>query len=317
MKRIYTIFLAFILAFIAVELIVSKIFHYPRAYSRTTYRIKNELKEHKTIRVREPYCKILVTEGEPKIFEFSNIGLPGPDIDTNYKDGYIFLLGNSYIEAMQVRKEDQTATKLQEYLKNNNSTNQVINLGVSAGDPYILWFRANFFDKSYNPQFVVLVIESLKRADLYLSRYETLDFSIPNYFGEIVSESFIYKISYPFRKKSTFINLITRALTEEGTGEEKRSNIKKATQNNETTNIPSKLTQCLKMFKEKYGDKFLFISIINQEKENLMLQEECQKYKIKFMFNMNIVKPENMINGAGHLNERGNDELAKFIREII
>lgn len=305
--------MALLVAYIFSEFILSYYFEYPKAYSRINYRVNDLLKEHSIIKVRAPYYKSINSEGGIKIIEYNNIGLPGSDIDTNIKDGYIFLIGNSFVEATTVSKNDQASSILNNYLKQENQTNQVINLGISTGDPYVQWFRTMFFEKFYKPSVVVLVLESMWRVEKYLNRYDTIDFSQPDYFGNIIPHSFLHRVSFPFRKYSSFINLISHSMLEKNTN----INITKEDVKPNNNNLPERLTICLDKFQEKYKESFYIVSIIDNHSDNLKLKEYCDYKGIKFSFDESVMKTENIIDGQGHLNENGNTILAKIIYNAI
>ena len=313
MKKLLLIIFAFIVALMITELISSVLLSYPKAYPSISYRINDLLKSHRIIKIRAPYYKSINSEGEIKIIEYNNIGLPGTDIDTNKKDGYIFLIGNSFVEATTVSKNDQASSILNNYIKQENQSNQVINLGISTGDPYVQWFRTMYFEKFYKPSVVILVLESLWRVEKYLNRYDTIDFSQPDYFGNIIPKSLLYKLSFPFRAHFSFINLISQTIPEKNN----KININSEEFIPNNINIPERLTICLDKFHDKYKESFYIVSIIDDHFYNLKLKEHCDSIGIKFLFDESVMKTENLINGQGHLNENGNSKLAEIIFEAI
>lgn len=153
----------------------------------------------------------------------------------------------------------------------------------------------------------------------WLNRHHApLSFELPNNFGKI------YQNKNPIRvilkkvvSNSSFLSLVWEELINQ------LSNIENTVENeskvnekkNELSEIPVQLKTCLLQYKSKFNDKFILVSIINDNKKNDILAKYCQKTGIRYFSSM-INIPENKIRG-GHLNIAGNRKLGEFLNEIF
>ena len=79
------------------------------------------------------------------------------------------MLGDSFLEAMQVPPDKMAVSVFAGLLKNSNTV--PLNLGSPNNDAYILWFRTNFYEKYYKPDYVCLMVTCLEVLALNFQNY--------------------------------------------------------------------------------------------------------------------------------------------------
>lgn len=277
---------------------------------------------------KKPGYKTWSVEGGNKAYELNNLGLPGTIVKVDNSSKYIFLLGDSFLEGEQYPGDKIASGIFQSKLNDINSQYQVLNLSGSGLDPYILWFRADFFEKYFSSSYIILFVEDYKRLEFYLNRHKNnVDFSIPENLGTKVEDSFILKFSNLIRKYSAFSNLITESylLSKYGNAPDdinskNENNIEKSpTIENKISSdtLPELFKECLIKYKNKYNNKFIFVSagkdfLIDNELKNF-----CRLNGINFYSESSLMNAENLINGNGHFNLEGNLKLGNYLSEIF
>ena len=315
MKKILLLGLAALSALICTELIVAKVIGYP------TYGVEMKMMGiwglDQPVNIFKPFSKYWTVEGGNKVYRRNNIGLPGINIKISKDSQFIFVLGNSYIEAYQLPPEKIAVSLMQQKLQKQYPEFQVLNLGASGHDPYDLYWRSNYFEQIYSPFFVILVVEAFPTK--WLARYKyPLDFSTK----DIVPKQYHSKVKDFARlvvNRSAFFNLLSEFLKEKDNDIQERAP-KVPLVNNKQKEIDGKMEaaffECLKNFKLKYGERFSVISIIDNEGENSKIMNFCESNRIQ-MVKRNLYQRGNRIDGKGHLNAKGNSLLAESLYEAF
>ena len=191
----------------------------------------------------------------------------------------------------------------------------------SAAQPrarYVPWYRTKFFEKKYKKKLIVLIVEDIETIERYIVRFEKpLKFEIVSSFGHKINNSLTKNIIDFIRSKSSFINLVVEGITRLNIG--KKSDLNEISQKSTTTysEFSSETKRCFTQFKEDYKNDFILVSIIDDSIKNKKLLDFALENNINFYCNFSINIPENKIKGVGHLNIKGNRELALFLYESI
>ncbi len=319
MKKILIIILAVITTLIVVELILRFVVQYPIGYGKRRFVLLGGNSPYRDITLRDPYYEFWSVEGGNKKFSHNNIGTHGPDIDLSQPHRYVFLAGSSFIEAFQVDHDQTAAAVFDRDLKQCGNDYSVINIGSSGNDPYVAWFRAQFFSRLYKPDKVVLAIEDT--FDEWLQRHGLpLDYTLPERFGQEIPTSKAFRLVEKVRHQSSLLNLLAQFLRSSqqrgGNGGEQEE---PAEPKHEAH--PSGLSQQLKdailKFHESYGDDFLLVSFNNDANANKMLDDFCCENAINFQGTETILQPQYRVGGNGHLNRTGNEKLGEFLYEAF
>lgn len=309
LKNILIILVAFFCAFILNEILTRYAIGYP------TYGLDKKVAGIRSSQggwqnLWQPYSEYWNVEGGNIIEKRNNYGLPGSDIIINDSSKIVFLLGDSYLESLQVKKDFMATTVFQKLLLLNNYNVSVINLAYSGHDPYDLYYRAKYFNKIFQYDYIILVLES-DNID-WLKRHNKLDFKIPEDIGQENTEK-IYTIQKQLRNASATINLFAKSLFTKSNTTENENNEKteKDIKNNE--NIDYKLLEIvlLQYFRE-FNDKFILIDISSDTRLSSKLNIISAKNKINYI-HKDLMNSENRI--LAHFNEKGNSELGKLIFE--
>jgi predicted transcriptional regulator len=312
MKKLLIIAAAFLVAFILTEFTVRYILKYP------VYGVEKKVNGLRNPNINLPYAKYWDVEGGNHLYKLNNVGLPGEDINIKAGGINIFILGTSYIEAKQTPPSDMATSVFQKLLRKQSDKYQVINLGTSADDAYDSYFRAAYFEKSINPDYVVLLIDELH--PYYFKRHpHPLSFQIPANFGT-ENNSFVNKTNIFFRNHFALINIIAHTLKLSSESSEKNTPLEKKTSDikikKSEIEISPDLFLCIKEFKNKYKENFLCLSIIDNDTINQSLNTFCSDNEINFDYNC-INTKSNKINGIGHLTSNGNNLLGNFFYDTF
>lgn len=313
MKKFVLLILSGLLAFSIVEIIVSKGFHFP-SYG-VSYKVRYRRDEGVWTNIRKPKARIFNVEGRT-VTQLNNVGLPGQDIVN--LDHPIVLLGSSYIEGFQFPPQKIAGTIFENDLRLENPISTVINLGCSGHDPYDSYFRLKYFEKilDFHTSDIILVLNSDNRA--WLARHtQPLQFELPKDFGCINTNQREVLQIY-IRNLSSFIELITKGIikhkAEAGPENEEPAFINRelaSSNENSPLSFTESLKNCLHVFQSQY-EGFITVSLCDDISFNTQIDEFCRKEGIAF-FVFPLVMPKYRINGAGHLNEEGNELLGHFL----
>jgi hypothetical protein len=313
MKKGLLIITALICSFLITELIVSLFLDFPK------YGIDRKVKGITTLdnrgEIYKPYSKYINNEDGYKVFNRNNKGLPGSDIISSDSAKYILVLGNSFVEGYQVDPDSLSTSIFQKLCIKYHKNYQVVNLGASGHDAFDLWFRANYFERIFPPFAVILVITEYN----LFNHTGVLDFTLPAYFGE-ANNSPSLNISTLLRNSSSFINLVATAIkyssnkniTAEDViapGEKKPGSL-----SDTALHSGSGLGECLLEFNKRYDNKFIALSILQNAKQNIVIEDFCRNNKINFN-SSELLTPQFEIKGGGHLNTEGNKKLGELLYE--
>ncbi|MDD4309241.1 MAG: hypothetical protein PHO32_02575 [Candidatus Cloacimonetes bacterium] len=231
---------------------------------------------------------------------------------------YCVLLGDSYLEALQYQGNRIAAGIVQDKLTSIMSSTQIVNLGSSAHDPYVMWFRLKFYEKYYPPSRIFLVYESFGNLKHFFTRWKSpLDFSIQPKFGvEQHANKFRLALSN-IRSFSAFLTILPRLFTKKTNDIASDHAVNNALDTISDESAISMLQDCLLQFRNKYGDSFTYISIMSDNPYEARIADFCMVNSINYLYNPHIMKPGNLINGDGHLNLMGNKLLAEYLFDFI
>ncbi|MFH0865657.1 MAG: hypothetical protein V1904_05655 [Bacteroidota bacterium] len=296
--------ISFVLALVSTEIILRFIIKYP------TLGVEKKVKGL-TDYIYKPYSQYWDVESGNHLYRRNNIGVQGTDISLNNKN--IYVLGTSYVEARQIPPDKIATSVFQNKLQDSLTNFQVINLGGSGQDAYDAYFRITYYEKLYSPDYVILLLDGLYTN--YFKRHKhPLDFRPEPGFGDEVG-SLTSRALIFLRNNSVLINLIARSLKKSADIDivEEETNQNSIVQVD--NKIPEELLQCIGEYHLKYKNKFICLSIIDNDTVNLSLESYCNGKNIFFEYNNEINIKCNKYNGKGHLTAEGNKLLGDFIYE--
>ncbi len=319
MKRLFLLVLALIVSFLLTELLVSSVIGYPKYVTGSRkFFLDYAIGPYKTLTWRAPRYPSWSVEGGNVLLRYSNVGLPGPDIDLSNNAGYVAVLGNSYIEGMQVSPDESAVAYLNNSLQQKGSRLQAINLGSSAHDPYVLWYRLLFFEHFFKIDKVILVYERFSRMRSYFSRWDLDSINFPDslQFQELQMSN-RKKVFDAVRAESSFMNIMTTFKNKDtrSNNETTPSASKSASQNVDQQTFMT-LKAALSAFHRRYGANFAFVSLMRDNPFKADLDSFCTAEGINYLQNDTLIVPENLINGEGHFNKKGHEQLGKLLSEL-
>lgn len=305
MKRYSLLVLAFLAALVFTELIVRFPIGYP-TFGVSKYIIGLDPRGFDKGRVYKPFSKYYSTEGGFKVFKRNNLGLTGADVLPNKK--YIYLLGSSYVEAMEVEPRRIAASVLNDLC--HKSGYQVVNIAYRGNTPYEQYCRLRYYSTIYKPDIVLLVLDSTYEPWYKQRKYVQTDPSKKKNFG-IEDSSTKRKIYRQLRNNSALVNLLVPALgvkqqVADGDPQKVESSVR-------VKHDVSELVKSIRLINDS-TDKFAVVSFIKDSKSVEMLKAEMQDIDIPF-FHQDIKKPGHIL--VGHLNEIGNRKLGEVLYESL
>ena len=316
MKRLFIILFAFIVSFGLAEFIINNILGYPKRTGQRKFAYASHIINSEVLKWKSPYTKYWTVEGGNNVFSYNNIGLPGADVSIDDSSKIIFMLGDSFLEAMQVNPKKMAVSVFADLLKNTNF--RPLNLGSPNNDPYLLWFRSNFYEKYYKPDYVCLLVTCLEVLDLNFQNYTgAFNFTLPDNFGIRINDSKLEVFANVFRNNLASVNLIANGLNNYNS---KQESIQSVTYSVSDTvnyaNDVSRLKECLIKYKSKYGEKFFVVSMEPDDGNNKLLVSACDSLKIPYA-RKNLLVKENILEGGSHLNELGNQKLGELFYDTF
>jgi hypothetical protein len=286
-----------------------KLFRLPRwGVEKHIYGVKPN--GNKTTDIFKPYSEYSNFENGYRVNKRNNAGLPGLSVDTDTSNKFIFLLGDSFVHASQVESAEIASSVLQEKLKSLKYS--VLNLAFGDSDPYLMYFQSIYYSQTYSPKHIILILPQPFKWALD-TRYGELSFSLPENFGTSSRDGLLSRAEILMCNNSSFIQSLNLLLKRK-LKESQVFNVSMPEESNNTGN--SKLSEIISAFGNKYGNKFILVSIFKDDNFNNYLEKYCKENKINF-HQKNINIPENKINGIGHLTENGNKILGMFLYDII
>jgi hypothetical protein len=310
MKRFIIIVLALISAVLITEFFVAEIIGYP------TFGVdkKAKISDNQAYQnLFKPFSEYWNVEGGNNVFKRNNLGFPGTDVKLSKDSGNIIVLGSSFVEAYQINPNQIATSIFQNIIRKDFSDLQVVNLGASGHDPYDSWLRIQYFKRNIKSDYVILVIQNT--YEKWFKRHkQPLNFN-PDNLG-LIKKSRLNKYNLLLRNNSHFVSLLAQGMKQKNAGGSNSNKTEHTDKVDSVMRVPKELTECLKQYKSEYGDKFILVSIINNDKINSQLEQFCSENKICYD-DIPMIKPEFMINGGGHLNEKGNKVLGEFLYETF
>jgi hypothetical protein len=318
MIKLLLILFAFILSVAFAETIINNIVGYPKKLGQRKFVFATHIYNNEVLKWKYPFTKYWTVEGGNRVYGYNNIGLPGADVHLEENSKIIFVLGDSFLEAMQVPPKKMSVSVFADLLRNIDTNYKPINLGSPNHDADILWFRTNFYEKYYKPDYVCLMVTCLEVLDLNFQNHTyPLNFSMPENFGNQINENRLEKFVNVFRKNLSSVNLIANGLNYNNTNSKNTPLLMPDTQSSKRYKISlGYLKECLKKYKDKYGDKFFVISIEPEEDNNKLLSSICDSLDVKYL-SKSLLYEENILSGGSHLNELGNKKLGELFYDAF
>ena len=319
MKRLFLLAIALAISLLISECVVLKIIGYPRNVSGIRkFKISENIGQYNVLVMWPPYYPTWSVEGGNKLSRLNNKGLPGPAISGRKGSKNIILLGNSFIEGLQYPGESIAAGVLQRELSQKDAMLQVINLGSSSHDPYVLWHRLQFYEKLYRPDKVILIFESFDRLRHDFSRWSgsEVDFSEGlNAVEQTASKASRWQRK--IRSMSGYINLTATMLIAEKDAPAPGNKTDTSEPALSDDQILEFLQNTLLAFNNKYGADFMFVSLMRDSPFALETKSFCIDKGIAYYENLDMMTPMNQIDGEGHFNLLGNRLLGEYLHEVI
>lgn len=313
MKKVILLFLAFLASFALTELVIGNLFAYPAfgVSQKARYRKGGAVWSN----IRQAHARVFNVENRT-FTKYNNYGLPGNEI-VNLDNPVVFL-GDSQIEALQHSPEKIASSVFENKLREADPSYDVINLGSSGHDPYDLYFRLKFFERrlGFKTENVILLI-SRDAVNWFARHPKPFNFEQDGDFGQI-NDHPVMNLQIKLRNASSLLELLIQGLIKGKAGENDEEARFTDNWNKEATDftavgISKELRACLSAFEREYAD-FLLVSMSADLGFNLNLEKLCVEQGIE-LISVPVLKPEYLIGGAGHLNEKGNRflgvELAK------
>jgi hypothetical protein len=318
-RRGSMIFFAACGALAVTEMIVALLVGYPRHPPPRVFHLDERLGEYADLAWESPYARIWNVEGGGIVHEYNNVGLSGSDVRTGPSSRYIFVLGDSYVEALQVSSEDAATSVFQRSLDSAGQDFQVMNLGRRKSDPYSSWHRVKFFERYYKPSCIIIVMEQFYAH--WLSEYsQPLSFTLPASFGTEVPRGGVRALVGDLRMTSSFCNMLAVGFY----SNESPVLLPNApkTENEEPVpadrdQVTSAFKACLRRFHEGYGSRFIVVSIGRDPGKDSLMSDFCKGEGISCETEQAISLPQNHIAGKGHLNKGGNYALGQLLYETF
>jgi len=316
MKKVLLLLLASLIAFLFTEVLVSNILRYPKyGVDRKLHGIRSS--DGAIENMYFPHSKYWTVEGKNSVFQRNNLGLPGTEVIVSDSSRYVFVLGSSYSEAMQVPPDSMATSIFERRLSKIDPRFQVINLAYSGHDLYDSYRRSAYYEQTFHPEAVLLEIHD--DGAMWLPRHpHPLTFTLPPDFGKPKSSVTSYVLTI-LRNRSSLVNLIIDAVKadERAEAQEEENALRKRTyspNNGRGPLIPMDLFTCLREYHLKYKEKFYVVAMMPDARENKALGDYCKENGLNFV-SKEIIIPENRIAGSGHLNLAGNAALGDLLYE--
>lgn len=307
-KKTILIILAIILSLVLSEPVIKNVLKYP-TYG-LQYKVHYRIGAEYWTNVWKPHSKYWNVEGGNVVYSRNNLGFPGKDVNTKLENR-IAVLGSSYLEAYQINPDKIACSVFSDLLSQKGMARGVYNLGCSGHDPYDSYMRLAYYETKIKPQTVILVINS-DNYKWFQRHPKPFRFEPDRQFGETMN-SLLSQVQTLLRNSSSLAALYINALKPQNDNAEIEQKPKNESKHldNVALVVSNELMQTLENFKLKYPN-FIAISILNDSSFNDTLKVYCASKDIAF-FSEPLIKSENMLHGAGHLNENGNRKLGEIM----
>lgn len=308
MKKILILAAALISSFFLNELILQCIIGFP-TYGAKAKIIGISKYIHSSV-VYRPYTTYWSTEAGNKIRRRNNVGLTGNDIRLCPSSKYIYVLGNSYIEATAMNNEDVATSVFQEMIKERDPDFQVVNLGMGGGDPHTLYLRSRYFSRFFPPRFIILVLN--KEYDIFLN-LEPRDFLLPPDFGreDRSKKNLVFNL---LRNYSSFFQMLAQYIHSQSPAEEKVGEMNRALGVMAGKQIEEKkakgLEMCIGFFRKQYEGRFLCMLVDAEVAVRKTAERYCLENHIPVISTEIFGRPG--VAESGHYDVEGNKILGKI-----
>ncbi|MBI5403536.1 MAG: hypothetical protein HY959_09045 [Ignavibacteriae bacterium] len=305
-KKLFTITVALITALFFSEILIGSMLGFPK------YGVEVKMKGlrcspgHQNI--YKPYSKYWNSKGKFEIYKRNNLGLPGIDCDTGVNSKYVCILGSSFIENNYIKPEALSTSVMQNLLKDTDKNYNVLNLGYNGYDPYDSYRRIYYYEKKFKPETVILVINAYN-SDSYRLTENPFELNSDLF---TIDNTFRTKINLLIRNNLSCARLMLTLVQ----GANAEQVVEPSVEPPDANKVDlTDLEICLMQFDKKYKEKFICVSIMNNDTINMRIDSFCKLNNIKFEYS-NLMIPENQIIGDWHLNENGNSKLGYFLNQI-
>jgi hypothetical protein len=315
-KIIFLYCIITLIAFACAELFVRTVVDFPVLSFGKSYHIyPNDKNPKAPVYENEivPHSEYYSMEDGYHVYRKNNLGLQGTDVVLNDKSKYIYVTGNSYIEARASAPQDISTSVFMDLLHKNVSRDyQVINIGIGGTIPYEGWCRLVHWSKKIKPDYVILVITDSSVINMLLSTRHP--YVLPENFNTEV-HNWKFEIVKVICNNSSFANLLRVSIRKSGitvpiTKSEKVF-FRPYADLEVTEDSYQLLLTSLLAFKKNYGDKFICLSLMNSM-WNKRLVTDCRNLNIHFDYDSNLKNMNQfVISGGAHFNKQGNQLLGK------
>lgn len=315
MKKFILFFISLFFALFITEIIVAYVVNYPKYGVLSRVYGLHGFSSPQNVYL--PYSEYWTVEGKNKVYKRNNLGFPGADVDTGLGYKYIYVVGNSYVQAYEVEPDSMATSILNSRIRNKYKDFSVLNLGRGDQDVYDSYFKCLYYEKFYKPAIVFLILDNTNK-EVLLRHNKPLNFQVSDNFGK-TENSFLLNAHNYFRNKSSLINLVAKYVYDnQNLFNEKKDKITEDinpyTKGEDLINLSDDLFLCINEFNKKYEKKFVLVSIIASKEINLKLNDFCSSTGINFTFGeINVAKYK--LSGWGHLTNEGNRLFGELLYE--
>jgi hypothetical protein len=315
MKKFILFFISLFFALFITEIIVAYVISYPKyGVSSRVFGLHGFSSPQN---VYLPYSEYWTVEGKNKVYKRNNLGFPGADVDTGLGHKYIYVVGNSYVQAYEVEPDSMATSILNSRIKNKYKDFSVLNLGRGDQDVYDSYFKCLYYEKYFHPALVFLILDNTNK-EVLLRHNKPLNFQVSDNFGK-AENSFLLNAHNYFRNKSSLINLVAKYVYDNQNlfnerNDKTTEDVNPYTKSEDLINLSDDLFLCINEFNKKYGKKFVLVSIIASSEINSRLNDFCTTSGINFTSGeINIAKYK--LSGWGHLTNEGNRLFGELLYE--
>lgn len=310
-KKLLIYLVVLILAFILSEICVRVFLDFPVLGFGKSYHIyPNDKTRHAPVYENAvfPHAKYYSTEAGYHVYRKNNLGLQGLDVTLKPGNQYIYVMGNSFVEARASKPEDIGTSvfmqKLQDVLSDKY---QVINIGLGAQIPYYDWCRLSYWSRRIKPDYVVLILTDVTITNMMNN--QKFDYVLPDHFSAEVSD-WKFNVVKQICNHSAFANLVRVSFRKTGitAPANKREKIFFRPYDDYlfTPESYEALMSTLKEYHKRYGDRFMCFSLMNNTC-NKITSADCKKLGINFAYDGDLKNMNDyIIAGGAHFNEAGN-----------
>jgi len=258
-----------------------------------------------------PQSKYYSTEDGYHIYRKNNLGLQGTDVILNPKSKYIYVIGNSYVEARASAPQDISTSVFMELLHKYVSKDyQVLNLGLGGTVPFENWCRLEHWQNKIKPDYIILIITDGTLSNMITN--PAYPYILPNNFDREVCD-WKFNIVKAICNNSAFANLMRVSFRKSGfvSSPSKQEIIFFRPYDDFVFSQDSYelLLANLIAFHKQYGDHFLCFSLMN-DTCNKRIAMDCRKLGTHFRYDGDLKNNNHCsIEGGAHFNKMGNKIL--------